>query len=424
MASRYNNLTRMYRLNIQRKSGAIRRRLAPRSSPVEPQQSVKTDGQNTARSRKIAVLDQATEKTNQTINLITTIILLVALTSCATPVQLPARWPATIEQPAPVAAAQPVASDAAGDCEPGFRLFAHELLVGDPVCIPVAPQRVLPLDMAALEVLMLTGQTPVGAGQWMLEELPLLLPQYADQYATFEGLGYPAELERVAALQPDLILTTDDAIDVTLAREIAPVVVADQVIYEDWKNGMRFWSDVLNASDLYAEMEANYATRVEELKTALGQPDQFEVSVISVSTYGVWLWMPDTAPGAILADVGLGRPAAQALVGDAAVAHYGAKQYVQISEERLDLADGDAIFYFTYAATDPEVAAQESEFIRTFQQKPLWLTLDAVKTGQAFFVPGYWWRAQTYLLANLVIDDLFTHLTDTTAATPVLSLNE
>jgi iron complex transport system substrate-binding protein len=92
------------------------------------------------------------------------------------------------------------------------------------------------------------------------------------------------------------------------------------------------------------------------------------------------------------------------------VARYDAKQYVQISEERLDLADGDAIFYFTYAATDPEVAAKESEFIKTFQQKPLWLALEAVKDGQAFFVPGYWWRAQTYLLANLVIDDLWRHL--------------
>jgi iron complex transport system substrate-binding protein len=360
-----------------------------------------------------------------TLVLFTTFLLLALLAGCVAPIANSPAEQAGAETATPAVEAEEsatAAGEATSECDAGFRLFDHELLVGEPLCIPAAPQRVLPLDMAALEVLMLTGQTPVGTGEWMLQELPLLLPQYADQYATFEGLGYPAELEKVAALQPDLILTTDDEIDVTLAREIAPVVVADQTIYEDWKIGMQFWSEVLNVPELYTNMEANYYARVAELQTALGQPADLEVSIISVSTYGVWLWMPDTTPGAILADVGFARPEAQSLVGEAAVAEYGEKQYVQISEERLELADGDAIFYFTYAATDPDVAAEESAFIQDFQKKPLWLALNAVKAEKAFFVPGYWWRAQTYLLANLVIDDLFTQLTNTTATTPVLEI--
>jgi iron complex transport system substrate-binding protein len=296
------------------------------------------------------------------------------------------------------------------------------LLVGDPICIPEAPQRVLPLDMAATEVLLLTGHRPIASGQCMFEELTIILPQYADIYATIEGLGYPAELERVAALQPDLILTTDGAIDIKLASEIAPTVVADPKIYENWKNGMRFWADVMNVPDLYAEMEANYNTRVEELKAALGDPAALEISMISASTYGIWLWMPDSAPGGILLDVGLSRPEAQSLVGEEALARYDEKQYIQISEERLDLADGDAIFYFTYATIEPEAAKMESDFLQSFNEKPVWRSLSAVKAGKAYFVGGHWWRAQTYLLANLVIDDLFTHLTDTTATTPVLDI--
>lgn len=124
--------------------------------------------------------------------------------------------------------------------------------------------------------------------------------------------------------------------------------------------------------------------------------------------------------GAILADTGLARPEAQSLVGEAALARYDEKQYVEVSEERLDLADGDAIFYFTYAASDPKIAGEESNFIKTFEQKPVWQSLNAVKAGQAFFVPGHWWRSQTYLLANKVIDDLFTHLAGTSAMTPIL----
>lgn len=91
------------------------------------------------------------------------------------------------------------------DCEAGFRLD-HELLVTDPVCIPIDPQRVLPLDMTALELMLITSQTPLGTAQWILDELPLLLPEYADRLTPLPGFGYPADLEQVAALQPDLIL--------------------------------------------------------------------------------------------------------------------------------------------------------------------------------------------------------------------------
>jgi iron complex transport system substrate-binding protein len=123
-----------------------------------------------------------------------------------------------------------------------------------------------------------------------------------------------------------------------------------------------------------------------------------------------------------LADVGLERPEAQRLVGDESIAEYGAKQWVPISDERIDLVAGDVIFYFTYAAVDPEEADEVSAIVRSYEEKSIWLSLEAVKEGKSYFVPGHWWRAQTYYLANKVIDDLFTYLTDTTATTPVLAI--
>lgn len=355
------------------------------------------------------------------------LISLVILAGCVAPVAPSATLaatPAVTEAVSSTVAAETgtVSSTVTTEpCKAGFRLFTHELLASEPVCIPIAPQRVVALDIASVELTLLLGKPPVVTGQWMLEELPLLLPQYADVLAKVEGVGYPAELEKVTLAKPDLILAPDDTIDVKLASAIAPVIVPKQVIYDDWKLGMEFWSAVLHVPDFYTEMEANYRTRVAELQTALGQPDQLKVSVISVSTYGVSLWLPDSPPGSILADVGLARPEAQSLVGDAAVARYGARQYIELSEEKLNLADGDAIFYFTYAATDAAIAEKESAFIKTFEQKPLWKVLSAVKAGKAFFVPGYWWRSQSYLLANRVVDDLFAHLTNTTAKTPVLA---
>jgi iron complex transport system substrate-binding protein len=256
----------------------------------------------------------------------------------------------------------------------------------------------------------------------MLDEMPLLIPEFADILAPLEGVGYPASLEQVALLNPDLILAPEDTIAVAQAGEIAPVIVPDPAIYEDWKLGMEFWAAALNMSERYAEMEENYRTRIAELQSALGDAADDEISVISFTTEGGMLWMPDSAPGAILTDAGLARPEAQRFVGDEAIAEYGDKQWIQISNERIDLADGDAIFYFTYASTDPEVAKQENDYIAAFEQNPIWLSLDAVEAGQAYLVPGHWWRAQTYYLANKVIDDLFANLTETTATTPVLAI--
>ncbi|HYF66263.1 MAG TPA: ABC transporter substrate-binding protein, partial [Herpetosiphonaceae bacterium] len=329
----------------------------------------------------------------------------------------------TAEAPTPASESPaPAASDA---CPAGQRLFDHELLATEPLCIPAAPQRIVALDMASVELALLTDKTVLASSNWILGELPLLHPPFAEALATAEDVGYPANLEKVAALKPDLILTaggTDvgDSIDVEQAQKIAPLVIANPAIYDDWKLGMEFWSQVMNVPELYEAMETNYQARVGELQTALGDPASRKISVTSTSTYGIMLWMPDTAPGTILADVGLGRPEGQSLIGDAAMERYQSKQYVTISEERVDLIDGDAIFYFTYASTDPATAKQESDHIAGFTQKPIWQNLGAVKAGQAFLVPGYWWRPQTYRLANKVLDDLFAHLTDTGATTPVL----
>ncbi|MEM7343010.1 MAG: ABC transporter substrate-binding protein [Chloroflexota bacterium] len=353
---------------------------------------------------------------------IVTPLLLILLVACAPidPSVLEMDEAAMDATAVPAEEASEEVASASDGCEEGFRLFDHELLASDPLCIPIAPERVVTLDIAALEFMLITDQAPVGAGEWMLQELPLLLPEYADTLAPLEGVGWPADIEQLARFQPDLILAPEGSVDLDLAAEIAPVVVPDPAIWETWQNGMEFWGAVLNQQDLYAYMETAYAQRIVELQSALSEPEAMEISVVSTSTDGIWLWMPDSAPGAVLVDAGLGRPEGQSLVGEEAIARYEEKQWVGISEERIDLVDGDFIFYFTYAAVDAEVAAEEQAYIDTLTEKPLWQSLEAVKEDKAFFVLGHWWRAQTYLLANKVIDDLFIHLTDTTSTTPVL----
>lgn len=320
-----------------------------------------------------------------------------------------------------------LAFGAAQTCEEGQRLFEHELLATDPVCIPETPERILALDMASVEMTLLTGKNLVGTANWILNELPLLEPRFAEALAEVTDVGYPADLETTLLLEPDLILAVGtsaagDTIDASAASKIAPVVLADPAVFEDWQLAMSFWAEVLGAEELYARMIENYDARVSELRAELGDVSDMTVSLVAVAAGNVYMWMPDTAPGSILDDVGFARPASQALTGEAARERYGSAQYIQVSQERFDLLEADVIFYYTYAASDPETAEEEAGNVRALEQNPLWQSLRAVQAGNAYFVPGYWWRAQTYLLANKVLDDIFTYLAGVEADTPVLEL--
>jgi iron complex transport system substrate-binding protein len=305
-------------------------------------------------------------------------------------------------------------------CEAGFRLFDHEYLVGDPVCIPEDPQRILALELSAIESVLLADKDLVGTANWLHREVPVILPEFMDALEGTVDTGYPANLEVALSAQPDLILAVDGDIDLEGGNAIAPVIMPQPGIEHDWRLIMEFWSEVLGTQDVYAAMVENYETRIAEFQGAM--TDAPTISIIGASSYGASMWLEDTAPGVVVAEADLPRPEGQSLVGEAAMSRFGEERWITLSEERMDLADADAIFLFTYAATDPETVAMEDEAMQAFLADPLWNALSAVQNDRVYLVGPYWWRAQTYLLANKVLDDLFANLTDTTATTPVLAL--
>lgn len=319
-----------------------------------------------------------------------------------------------------IAGVVPLSAQDTTPCKAGFRLFEHEDLATDPVCIPENPQRILALEISALETVLFTDKQLVGTANWLHEEVPVLMPELASALEGVADTGYPANLEVALQTAPDLILAVDGDIDLDAGNEIAPVVMPKAGLEYNWKESMAFWSEVLGTQALYVEMLANYEARIAEFKEAMtGAP---EISIIGTSSYGTYMWLEDTPPSVIVADAGLARPETQALSGEASVTRYGEERWVLISEERFDLADADDIFVFTYATTDPETAKTEDTAMADFKANAVWNTLSAVKDNHVYYVGPYWWRAQTYLLANKVLDDLFANLTDTAADTPVISV--
>ena len=313
-------------------------------------------------------------------------------------------------------------AQSSSECEAGYWLFDHERLVTDPVCIPESPQRVISLDMPATEFLLLNDIPIVGVFGYAADEISAITPGLADELAGIPTFGWPPNLELITELNPDLIIAyKDSSLFYEGMEAIAPLVVYDAAYATDWKSSTAFWSEVFQKEDAYADMLATYEARVTELQEALGEDrGEIEVSAFVPSPDYPMIWLVDSAQGVILQDVGLGRPESQAVTfAEGGYAEGGADYgFVAVSGERLDLADGDEIFIFTWPSTDPDVQAENLQYLRDFNDNnALWQTLSGVREGSVHIVGPHWFRAQTYLAAHLILDDLFANLTD---AEPVI----
>lgn len=312
---------------------------------------------------------------------------------------------------------------AAITCEPGFHLFDHERLATDPVCIPENPQRIVSLDMPATEFLLLNDIPIVGVFGYAADEIAAVTPGLADDLEGIPTFDWPPNLELVTSLAPDLIVAFKDS---SLFYEgmdaIAPLVVYDAAYATDWKSSTSFWSQVFNKEAAYADMLETYNGRVAELQAALGEArSEIGVSAFVPSADYPMIWLVDSAQGVILQDVGLGRPEAQATTfADGGYTEGGADYgFVAISNERLDLADGDEIFIFTWPTTDAAVAAENQQYLEDFNNNDtLWTALIGDRKDSVHIVGPHWFRAQTYLAANLILDDLFTYLTEVEPVIP------
>lgn len=193
-------------------------------------------------------------------------------------------------------------------------------------------------------------------------------------------------------------------------QQIAPTVLLPFRHSGHWKETFQRYSQVLNREEKAEVVMTAYQQRVKDLQSAIqaeySQPPT--VSVIRIYPDGISLYLRDSFPGTILADVGLPRPPSQDL--SATEAEKIANNPIQklISRELVPEADGDIIFIWTGENT-VEGKQQAQKQLTQLQGDPLWQRLDAVKNGRVYEVPSYW-IGSSAIAANLVIDDLFQYL--------------
>jgi iron complex transport system substrate-binding protein len=255
--------------------------------------------------------------------------------------------------------------------------------------IPAPPERVVVLDTGELDSVTALGLTPVGAVRAPVEDG--LLSYLADDTQDTELVGTIDEpdLERIAALEPDLILSSTlrhEAIYDELSQ-IAPTVFTETVGVV-WKDNFLVHAEALGMEDQAQQMLDDYDARADALGASLEEPPT--VSMVRFLPGETRLYQKASFIGTVLEDVGLPRPPSQDVDDFAA----------EISPEQIAQADADVIFVTHYGAaeetTRPEII-----------DAPLWQSLDAVQRGDVHEMPDDVWMLGIGIrAANIVLDDL------------------
>lgn len=275
-------------------------------------------------------------------------------------------------------------------------------------CVPRSPQRILLLGSTALESALAMGVNPLASQTDVL-------PHLQDRLDGITILGWPLNLEKVTALNPDLIIGSADGEEAQtyeLLSQIAPTVLADLDTSGDWKQMVRFVGEVLGQPEAAKGVLDKYDQRIDQFKREMKvRAENLEISVIRLYPEKITLYQKDSFIGRILDDAGLKRPPSQQLSADQALAFADNPIQTSISKELLEKADGDVIFVITYS-----YHKQRERELKTRLEKlktdPLWSRLEAVqRDGEHRVYPvGSHWIVSGALAAHAVIDDLFRYL--------------
>jgi iron complex transport system substrate-binding protein len=268
--------------------------------------------------------------------------------------------------------------------------------------VPVAPQRVLSLDSnGALQVSLELG-APLVASETLDGDVPV--PPYLPAPPPgFESLGFDRlDLERVAALRPDLVIGNVQRVEEAHAElsRIAPTVAYRNAgAGQDWRESVRTIGDVLGALPRVEERLASYAARVDAVRSrhadviagstvALLRFTSSELRIIRGEIFGA----------SILAHAGIRRPPSTDTPGSSAT-------YVPLTEETVGVtADADVLLYFVGgggSALDAAATAQR------YLSGGLWQQLPAVRAGRVVELdPVAWWDGYSVAAGLACLDEL------------------
>ena len=285
-------------------------------------------------------------------------------------------------------------SASAHDCT-GPLLEGQDIL-GDAVCLPPKPQRIVTMDPFYSLLMAMELEAPVVGTALSGSDLPPQMPQrYADEIEVLVQATAP-NLEAILSVRPDLILGSAYGQEKLHAQlqAIAPTVLIDPA---DWRTYFRLVARSVDREALAEQKLKGFQERLDA--TARSLPENTSVSFIRIVPGGFQVYVagPNAyAPMALLTELGLERPPFETGTDNTVLR--------RPTQEGLLQVQGDSLIYTIGGAHhDGDAEALEREVTGS----PIWQALPAVKAHRAFKVdPAHWMGFGGIASAHAILDDL------------------
>jgi iron complex transport system substrate-binding protein len=267
--------------------------------------------------------------------------------------------------------------------------------------VPADPQRVVCTDVFSMCTMFDLGLTPVGvydAGEEYVE------PHYLDIWKRIPKISGGAvagelNLEKIAGLQPDLIIGIDALRPpYEKLRQLAPTVILPFSDYEiAWRDIAEATSQMLGQDKGLGELEQQYAAAAAAIRSDFTDHSDLRWDIVQggFDRGSYWLYGPDSEIGRILADAGVAFASGTSDVAD------GVQDVVSYENISL-LGDADALFY--YATNDGKPANLGQDLFDQAGFRKLDVARQERLYGSIFFLP------QSYRDAIAALADLRTAL--------------
>ncbi|MGL4394597.1 MAG: ABC transporter substrate-binding protein [Brevinema sp.] len=265
--------------------------------------------------------------------------------------------------------------------------------------VPKSPQRIVALTGEATEALLSLGIKPVGAVSSYTPDLSWY-PHIADQMEGVEIVGDERQvnLEKVAALQPDLIVGIKARQEnvYPMLSKIAPTVYVEN-FYGDWKGNFLLVADAANRKSdgekILSDWTSNMLTLREKLKKS-GKLDK---------TTALYRFTGKTAryygnlgfASSIVKELGFKRPEN----------HDKDEFNFEVTQELIPDMNAEQAFYFVFADQNTRAAY---DYATNFITSPLFKNLDHKGTEIYEVDNNVWNKSYGILAAQLVLDEIET----------------
>lgn len=246
--------------------------------------------------------------------------------------------------------------------------------LGKTVTLKKNPQRVVCLYTSYLDLWDMSGGKVVGRIDTK-ENVPV-----AAKNVETVGLYTNPNLEKILALQPDLVLINSD-----IASQVAliPMLESSKISYvamkydtfKDYLKILKIYTELTDREDLYQSKGLAVAQKVDAILAKVPRDRVPSVLLLLGSSKSVSVRLPDTTVGEMFKDLGA--------VNIAYDPSLSAADMQVFSMERVIEKNPDFIF----AQTMGEVAETTARIKKDIESNPAWSYLTAVKEGRYIFLP-------------------------------------